>query len=542
MKLGVLVLFVIALLLGSASSPRANTTVTAMWDANTEPDIDGYILYYGSQSGVYTTSVQVGNVTSYPLTLADGRYYFAVQARNTSGLVSPLSDEVVFDLSTAVPTITTQPVDQAVLSGQSATFAVVAIGALTFRWQVSTDGGGTWANVPNGGRYIGATTPTLTIVGATVDLNGTRYRSVASNAAGAATSNSARLVVTAPVGRENLAIGLGRYPGGGWLQTRRGVPDAFALAAWRGQLWSGYDLANGEYHLAAGDVDGDGLDEIVVGFGSGGAGWIAVLDDAQHDYALLKWIQVDWPSYNDANGSVFPAVGDINGDGRAEIVAGLGTGASGFYEVFDNAGGDYAALGWGQVAWSDYDALNGETHPAVGDVDGDGTAEIVLGLGTGGAGWMQVVNYTEDGIVPRAWLQVDWPAYDDANGATWPAAGDLDGDGRSEIVVGLGSGSMGYLEVLDDETNGFAPLRWIPLGWDSYGSANGETHPAVGSVDGDAAAEIVIGLGAYAGYGGWFEVLDDASHGFAPLGWQHVEWTSFEQAGGATFPAVGRFR
>ena len=65
------------------------------------------------------------------------------------------------------------------------------------------------------------------------------------------------------------------------------------------------------------------LDEIVAGVDSGGGGCMAVFDDAAHNYALLKWIQVQWSAYNAANGEVWPAVGDLDGDGRAEIVAGL---------------------------------------------------------------------------------------------------------------------------------------------------------------------------------------------------------------------------
>src|SRR5437867_4644857 len=97
-QIRILILFVIVLLLGTASTLRA-ATVTAMWDPNTEPDIAGYKLSYGLTSGVYTTTIDVGNVTSWPLTLTDGlRYYFAVQAYNTSAAISPFSAEVFADI------------------------------------------------------------------------------------------------------------------------------------------------------------------------------------------------------------------------------------------------------------------------------------------------------------------------------------------------------------------------------------------------------------------------------------------------------------
>jgi regulation of enolase protein 1 (concanavalin A-like superfamily) len=70
---------------------------TATWDANSEPDIAGYVLSYGSQPGQYPISADVLNVTSWQLTLSPGRYYFVVQAYNTSGLMSERSNEVIFD-------------------------------------------------------------------------------------------------------------------------------------------------------------------------------------------------------------------------------------------------------------------------------------------------------------------------------------------------------------------------------------------------------------------------------------------------------------
>ena len=69
--------------------------VTLAWDANSESDIAGYLISYGTAAGVRPNTVDVGNRTSWTLNLAGGqRYYFAVQAYNTSGLFSGPSNEV----------------------------------------------------------------------------------------------------------------------------------------------------------------------------------------------------------------------------------------------------------------------------------------------------------------------------------------------------------------------------------------------------------------------------------------------------------------
>lgn len=80
-------------------------SVTLAWDPNTEPDIAGYRMYYGTESGVYTQIINVGNVTNYTVTnLNVGPiYYFAVTCYNTSGLESEFSNEVSFGYPVPVP-------------------------------------------------------------------------------------------------------------------------------------------------------------------------------------------------------------------------------------------------------------------------------------------------------------------------------------------------------------------------------------------------------------------------------------------------------
>ena len=70
--------------------------VTLAWDANSEPNIAGYKIYYGLQSGTYSDTVNVGNFTSCVISdLVEGQtYYFAATAYNTVGYESDYSKEV----------------------------------------------------------------------------------------------------------------------------------------------------------------------------------------------------------------------------------------------------------------------------------------------------------------------------------------------------------------------------------------------------------------------------------------------------------------
>ncbi len=78
-------------------TPNAfSSQVTLAWDQNTEPDLDGYKLYYGNASGDYSQVIDVGDTTMYTVTnlTAGNTYYFAVTAHDASGYESDYSNEV----------------------------------------------------------------------------------------------------------------------------------------------------------------------------------------------------------------------------------------------------------------------------------------------------------------------------------------------------------------------------------------------------------------------------------------------------------------
>ncbi len=72
------------------------------WDANTEADLSGYKVYFGTSPGSYGAPIDVGKNTSYTvqdLAMANGTYYFAVTAYDTSSNESGFSNEVSKNIS-----------------------------------------------------------------------------------------------------------------------------------------------------------------------------------------------------------------------------------------------------------------------------------------------------------------------------------------------------------------------------------------------------------------------------------------------------------
>lgn len=98
----------VVLCLLQPANARNFVDVTLVWDANTEPDLAGYHLYYGTNPGLYTIDIDVGLATTTTVrSLTEGVvYYFAVTAYNTQGAESAFSNEVIFGMPPASPTPT----------------------------------------------------------------------------------------------------------------------------------------------------------------------------------------------------------------------------------------------------------------------------------------------------------------------------------------------------------------------------------------------------------------------------------------------------
>ncbi len=177
-------------------------------------------------------------------------------------------------------------------------------------------------------------------------------------------------------------------------------------------------------------------------------------------------------------GGVRVATGDVNGDGVPDIVAAAGPGAAPQVTIYDGV-----TL---QVVRS-FDALpvgfRGGVYVAVGDVNHDNYADIVVGAGAGGG--PQVAVYSgKDGSLLRSFYA--FPA--SFTGGVRVATGDVNGDGRADIVAAAGPGGLPEVEVYDGVTNAVLQSYFaLPLAF------RGGVNIAAGDVNGDGMADLVAG-------------------------------------------------
>jgi uncharacterized protein (DUF736 family) len=143
-------------------------------------------------SGVTTAVLTITGVTA---GLNNNQYRCTVGTSCAAGINSAAG---ILTISSP-PAVTGQPASVTLCEAATTSFAVAGTGtSLTYQWQVSTNGGGTFTNLANGGVYSGVTIATLTITGAGLALNGNQYRCVVSGAcAPAVNSNAATLTVNA---------------------------------------------------------------------------------------------------------------------------------------------------------------------------------------------------------------------------------------------------------------------------------------------------------------------------------------------------------
>ncbi|KAF0160669.1 MAG: FG-GAP repeat-containing protein, partial [Rhodocyclaceae bacterium] len=343
---------------------------------------------------------------------------------------------------------------------------------------------------------------------------------------------------TAPVELSAVANGTG-----GFVINGQGASDRSGVAV-----------------AGAGDVNGDGLGDLIVGahlsdpaagtdagrgyviFGT--TGTMAAVDLSAIASGQGGFV-INGQGASDYSCRSVAAAGDVNGDGLSDLIVGAfgsdpaaGAHAGRSYVVFGQTGTmaiDLSAVANGTGGFvinggGSYD-LSGTSVAGAGDVNGDGLADLIVGAyrsdpngGDSGRSYVvfgqtggTAINLTAIANGSGGFVINGEGAYD-SSGFSVAAAGDVNGDGLADLIVGANGsdpngGNSGRSYVVFGQTGGTAiDLSAIANGsggfainGESAGDLSGRSVAAAGDVNGDGLSDLIVGAdgsdpnGSYSG-------------------------------------------
>ena len=253
----------------------------------------------------------------------------------------------------------------------------------------------------------------------------------------------------------------------------------------------------GGIRTAVADLNGDGTPDIAVGTGPGTTAEVKVID------GKTGAVLFDILPFADFTGGVFVAAGDITSDGVADLV--ITPDVTGGPRVVAYEGGDFKQVA--NFFGIDDPNFRGGARAAVGDLTGDGHADLVISAGFGGG--PRVSIYDGAALLQGQYVHPvpDFFSFESTlRNGVYLAVGDVNGDYENDVVFGAGPGGGPRVLIVSGQDllgKGSAAAIDAPIANFFAGdpSNRGGIRVGVKNLDGDQYADVVTGAGQGGGSG-----------------------------------------
>ena len=265
--------------------------------------------------------------------------------------------------------------------------------------------------------------------------------------------------------------------------------------------WFGLSVAG------AGDVNGDGYADVIVG----ARGYISrtgkayVYHGSSSGLSATPALTATGENIGDDFGFSVATAGDVNGDGYADVIVG----ASGYVTttgrayVYHGSGGGLSATPAFTATGENIGQLLGISVATAGDVNGDGYADVIIGA-SGYPGWAPkgrayVYHGGASGLSSTPAFSATGEIDYDRLGISVATAGDVNGDGYADVIVGAYAydDGKGRAYVHHGSVAGLAATPALTFTGEYTGDLFGYSVATAGDVNGDGYADVIVGAKGY---------------------------------------------
>jgi hypothetical protein len=268
---------------------------------------------------------------------------------------------------------------------------------------------------------------------------------------------------------------------------------------------------------SAGDVNGDGYSDVIVGAsgydnGESNEGAAFIYQGSATGINTTAAAMVESNQVNASMGMSVAGAGDVNGDGYGDVIVGAWLYSNG--ESFEGGAFVYHGSATGinvtaasMVESNQANAFMGRFVAGAGDVNGDGYSDVIVGAnqyvnGESGEGGAFVYHGSTSGINITVATVLESNQVNANMGFSVAGAGDVNGDGYSDVIVGAysydnGEADEGAAFVFNGSATGLITTSAVMLESNQAGSNLGWSVAGAGDVNGDGYSDVIVGVPDY---------------------------------------------